>query len=103
MYISPAGPTLMNQIFFSSGDEYEVIDFDAVTSGRKDLDDFEEIQYQPPETEQQRMKTRSSSTTRDKKEVSKFSKRKSNRDIAASRLRDLATKRKKGKSSQHGN
>ena len=77
-----------------------MIDFAAVTPGGKELDDFEEIQYQPPETEIQLnnfSKRNRKSQGNDKSDLSKFPKRKSNRHITASKLCELATKRKKSK------
>ena len=94
-----------------------MIDFSAVSSGLKEIDDFEEIPYQPPDLDQsmnaldddfnhlntpyptrggRRDSTslKSPVVVKKNKRISTFSpKKRSNKNIAASKLKQLATKR----------
>jgi len=124
----------------SDDDDFEVIDFGAVAAGLKDIDDFEEISYQPPDLLEQSfldedhfqlphshpsnsttgngsvrvrhdstcskssssgvgvVDVKSSSRKRNQQISAPYvKKQRSSKDITASKLKQLATKRKKMK------
>ena len=86
-----------------------MIDFASVSAGLKEIDDFEEISYQPPEqlgdlseedqTNRKRTDSASSVTRKDQNRSNtnnntKYLNKKSNANITASKLKQLASKRK---------
>ncbi|XP_065662276.1 GON-4-like protein isoform X3 [Hydra vulgaris] len=77
-------------------DDFEVIDFAAVKNGTKDIDDFEEILYHAETDEnvtfQDDVKNKQNSQT--KKGSSKFVTNKSNTNVTARKLSQLARKKK---------
>lgn len=74
-----------------------MVDYNAVTTGAKEMDDFEEIQFQPPDSDAMNEYTKRKSKSSQRGSKNKFSKKKTNTNITACKLRDLANKRKKSK------
>ena len=90
---------MFNMLFISDDDNFEVIDFASVSAGIKEIDDFEEIIYQPPVWEHQVINEHTKyHKSRLNADPYQYSKKKSNTNITASKLKQLASKRKKSKS-----
>ncbi|XP_012563928.2 GON-4-like protein isoform X2 [Hydra vulgaris] len=77
-------------------DDFEVIDFAAVKNGTKDIDDFEEILYHAETDENVTFQddVRNKQNSQTKKGSSKFVTNKSNTNVTARKLSQLARKKK---------